>query len=132
MEKTLSIIKPDGVKKNIIGSILNRFEVSGFVIVNIKLIKLTKDQASSFYEMHKGKPFFENLVNFMTSGPCIPFVVQGENAITSVREMMGSTNPDDAACGTIRSDFADSIDSNIIHGSDSKESADREISFFFE
>ena len=132
MEKTLSIIKPDGVKKNIIGSILNRFEVSGFVIVNIKLIKLTKDQASSFYEMHKDKPFFENLVDFMTSGPCIPFVVQGENAITSVREMMGSTNPDDAACGTIRSDFADSIDSNIIHGSDSKESADREISFFFE
>ena len=132
MEKTLSIIKPDGVKKNIIGSILNRFEVSGFVIVNIKLIKLTKDQASSFYEMHKGKPFFENLVDFMTSGPCIPFVVQGENAITSVREMMGSTNPDDAASGTIRSDFADSIDSNIIHGSDSKESADREISFFFE
>ena len=132
MEKTLSIIKPDGVKKNIIGSILNRFEVSGFVIVNIKLIKLNKDQASSFYEMHKGKPFFENLVDFMTSGPCIPFVVQGENAITSVREMMGSTNPDDAACGTIRSDFADSIDSNIIHGSDSKESADREISFFFE
>ena len=132
MEKTLSIIKPDGVKKNIIGSILNRFEVSGFVIVNIKLIKLTKDQASSFYEMHKGKPFFENLVDFMTSGPCIPFVVQGENAITSVREMMGSTNPDDAACGTIRSDFADSIDSKIIHGSDSKESADREISFFFE
>ena len=131
MEKTLSIIKPDGVKKNIIGSILNRFEVSGFVIVNIKLIKLTKDQASSFYEMHKGKPFFENLVDFMTSGPCIPFVVQGENAITSVREMMGSTNPNDAACGTIRSDFADSIDSNIIHGSDSKESADREISFFF-
>ena len=132
MEKTLSIIKPDGVKKNIIGSILNRFEVSGFVIVNIKLIKLTKDQASSFYEMHKGKPFFENLVDFMTSGPCVPFVVQGENAITSVREMMGSTNPDDAACGTIRPDFADSIDSNIIHGSDSKESADREISFFFE
>ena len=132
MEKTLSIIKPDGVKKNIIGSILNRFEVSGFVIVNIKLIELTKDQASSFYEMHKGKPFFENLVDFMTSGPCVPFIVQGENAITSVREMMGSTNPDDAACGTIRSDFADSIDSNIIHGSDSKESADREISFFFE
>ena len=132
MEKTLSIIKPDGVKKNIIGSILNRFEVSGYVIVNIKLIKLTKDQASSFYEMHKGKPFFENLVDFMTSGPCIPFVVQGENAITSVREMMGSTNPNDAACGTIRSDLADSIDSNIIHGSDSKESADREISFFFE
>ena len=132
MEKTLSIIKPDGVKKNIIGSILNRFEVSGFVIVNIKLIKLTKDQASSFYEMHKGKPFFENLVDFMTSGPCIPFVVQGENAIKSVRDMMGSTNPNDAACGTIRSDFADSIDSNIIHGSDSKESADREISFFFE
>ena len=132
MEKTLSIIKPDGVKKNIIGSILNRFEVSGFVIVNIKLIKLTKDQASSFYEMHKGKPFFENLVDFMTSGPCIPFVVEGVDSIKSVREMMGSTNPDEAASGTIRSDFAVSIDSNIIHGSDSKESADREIAFFFE
>ncbi len=132
MEKTLSIIKPDGVKKKIIGSILNRFEISGLEIVNIKLIKLTKDQASSFYEMHKGKPFFENLVDFMTSGPCIPFVVEGVDSIKSVREMMGSTNPDDAASGTIRSDFADSIDSNIIHGSDSKESADREIAFFFE
>ena len=82
--------------------------------------------------MHKSKPFFENLVDFMTSGPCIPFVVEGQNSIKSVREMMGSTNPDDAASGTIRSDFADSIDSNIIHGSDSKESADREIAFFFE
>ena len=132
MEKTLSIIKPDGVKKKIIGSILNRFEISGLEIVNIKLIKLTKDQASSFYEMHKGKPFFENLVDFMTSGPCIPFVVEGVDSIKSVREMMGSTNPDEAASGTIRSDFADSIDSNIIHGSDSKESADREIAFFFE
>ena len=132
MEKTLSIIKPDGVKKKIIGSTLNRFEISGLEIVNIKLIKLTKDQASSFYEMHKGKPFFENLVDFMTSGPCIPFVVEGVDSIKSVREMMGSTNPDDAASGTIRSDFADSIDSNIIHGSDSKESADREIAFFFE
>ena len=132
MEKTLSIIKPDGVKKKIIGSILNRFEISGLEIVNIKLIKLTKDQASSFYEMHKGKPFFENLVDFMTSGPSIPFVVEGVDSIKSVREMMGSTNPDEAASGTIRSDFADSIDSNIIHGSDSKESADREIAFFFE
>ena len=132
MEKTLSIINPDGVKKKIIGSILNRFEISGLEIVNIKLIKLTKDQASSFYEMHKGKPFFENLVDFMTSGPCIPFVVEGVDSIKSVREMMGSTNPDEAASGTIRSDFADSIDSNIIHGSDSKESADREIAFFFE
>ena len=82
--------------------------------------------------MHKGKPFFENLVDFMTSGPCIPFVVEGVDSIKSVREMMGSTNPDEAASGTIRSDFADSIDSNIIHGSDSKESADREIAFFFE
>ena len=115
MEKTLSIIKPDGVKKKIIGSILNRFEISGFEIVNIKLIKLTKDQASSFYEMHKGKPFFENLVDFMTSGPCIPFVVEGVDSIKSVREMMGLTNPDEAASGTIRSDFADSIDLSLIH-----------------
>tara|TARA_B100000131_G_scaffold70443_1_gene66756 strand:- start:19681 stop:20079 length:399 start_codon:yes stop_codon:yes gene_type:complete len=131
MEKTLSIIKPDGVKKNLIGAILNRFEQAGFKITEIKLIQLTVEEAGDFYEMHRGKPFFDNLVSFMTSGPCMPFVIEGENAIKSVREIMGATNPDDASAGTIRFDYADSIDSNIIHGSDSKESADREISFFF-
>ena len=131
MEKTLSIIKPDGVKKNLIGAILNRFEQAGFKITEIKLIQLTVEEAGDFYEMHRGKPFFDNLVSFMTSGPCLPFVIEGENAIKSVREIMGATNPDDASAGTIRFDYADSIDSNIIHGSDSKESADREISFFF-
>ena len=131
MEKTLSIIKPDGVKKNLIGAILNRVEQAGFKITEIKLIQLTVEEAGDFYEMHRGKPFFDNLVSFMTSGPCMPFVIEGENAIKSVREIMGATNPDDASAGTIRFDYADSIDSNIIHGSDSKESADREISFFF-
>ena len=131
MEKTLSIIKPDGVKKNLRGAILNRFEQAGFKITEIKLIQLTVEEAGDFYEMHRGKPFFDNLVSFMTSGPCLPFVIEGENAIKSVREIMGATNPDDASAGTIRFDYADSIDSNIIHGSDSKESADREISFFF-
>ena len=131
MEKTLSIIKPDGVKKNLIGAILNRVEQAGFKITEIKLIQLTVEEAGDFYEMHRGKPFFDNLVSFMTSGPCMPFVIEGENAIKSVRDIMGATNPDDASAGTIRFDYADSIDSNIIHGSDSKESADREISFFF-
>ena len=99
MEKTLSIIKPDGVKKNLIGAILNRFEQAGFKITEIKLIQLTVEEAGDFYEMHRGKPFFDNLVSFMTSGPCMPFVIEGENAIKSVREIMGATNPDDANMG---------------------------------
>ena len=131
MENTLSIIKPDGVKKNIIGKILNRFEDAGFEIINIKLKNLTSEEAGKFYEMHQDKPFYPELIKFMTSGPCIPFVIRGKNAIKSVREIMGATNPKEANAGTIRFDFADSIDSNIIHGSDSVESAKREISFFF-
>ena len=131
MESTLSIIKPDGVKKNIIGSILKKFEDSGLKITHIKLIQLTEKEASEFYEMHDGKPFFKDLVAFMSSGPCIPFVLMGENAILRVREIMGATDPQEAKEGTIRAQYADSIDSNIIHGSDSQDSATREISFFF-
>jgi nucleoside-diphosphate kinase len=131
MESTLSIIKPDGVKKNIIGNILKKFEDSGLKITHIKLIQLTEKEAGEFYEMHDGKPFFKDLVAFMSSGPCIPFVLMGENAIFRVREIMGATDPQEAKEGTIRALYADSIDSNIIHGSDSQDSATREISFFF-
>ena len=131
MESTLSIIKPDGVKKNIIGNILKKLEDSGLKITHIKLIQLTEKQAGEFYEMHDGKPFFKDLVAFMSSGPCIPFVLMGENAILKVREIMGATNPQEAKEGTIRAQYADSIDSNIIHGSDSQDSATREINFFF-
>jgi nucleoside-diphosphate kinase len=132
MEETLSIIKPDGVSKNIIGAIFQRFENAGLKIVNLKRLTLTTEEAGEFYNMHKERPFYPELVKFMTSGPCIPFVVKGNNAILKVRELMGATDPSEAETGSIRADFADSIDRNIIHGSDSKESAQREISFFFE
>ena len=131
MEKTLSIIKPDGVEKKLIGTILKKFEDYGFQITNLKYTTLTNEEAGEFYNMHKGKPFYDELVKFMTSGPCVPFVIKGEDAILRVREIMGATNPSEAAQGTIRADYADSIDRNIIHGSDSNDSALREISFFF-
>jgi nucleoside-diphosphate kinase len=131
MEKTLSIIKPDGVEKKLIGTILNRFEKNGFKIVNLKYLSLTNNQAGEFYNMHKEMPFYADLVKFMTSGPCVPFIIEGDNAILRVRELMGATNPREADKGTIRADFADSIDKNIIHGSDSQVSAEREILFFF-
>ena len=131
MEKTLSIIKPDGVEKKLIGTILNRFEKNGFKIVNLKYLSLTNNQAGEFYNMHKEMPFYGDLVKFMTSGPCVPFIIEGDNAILRVRELMGATNPREADKGTIRADFADSIDKNIIHGSDSLVSAEREILFFF-
>ena len=131
MENTLSIIKPDAVSKNVIGKILDRFESSGLKIVAIKMLHLDKDMAEGFYAEHKGKPFFEKLINFMTSGPVIVQVLSGENAIKTNRDLMGNTNPEEAAAGTIRSDFAESIDANAVHGSDSPESAEREISYFF-
>ena len=131
MENTLSIIKPDAVSKNVIGKILDRFESSGLKIVAIKMLHLDKDMAEGFYAEHKGKPFFEKLINFMTSGPVIVQVLSGENAIKTNRDLMGNTNPEEAATGTIRSDFAESIDANAVHGSDSSESAEREISYFF-
>ena len=131
MEKTLSIIKPDAVAKNVLGKILDRFESAGLKIIAIKMLHLDKDMAEGFYAEHKGKPFFDKLINFMTSGPVVVQVLSGENAIKANRELMGNTNPEEAAQGTIRSDFAESIDANAVHGSDSSESAKREISYFF-
>ena len=131
MENTLSIIKPDAVSKNVLGKILDRFESSGLKIIAIKMLYLDKDMAEGFYSEHKGKPFFDKLINFMTSGPVVVQVLSGENAIKINRELMGNTNPEEAASGTIRSDFAESIDANAVHGSDSSESAERQISYFF-
>ncbi|MBE76778.1 MAG: nucleoside-diphosphate kinase [Candidatus Marinimicrobia bacterium] len=131
MEKTLSIIKPDAVAKNVLGKILDRFESAGLKIIAIKMLHLDKDMAEGFYAEHKGKPFFDKLINFMTSGPVVVQVLSGEDAIKTNRELMGNTNPEEAAQGTIRSDFAESIDANAVHGSDSSESAEREISYFF-
>jgi len=131
MEKTLSIIKPDAVAKNVLGKILDRFESAGLKVVAIKMLHLDKDMAEGFYAEHKGKPFFDKLINFMTSGPVVVQVLSGENAIKTNRDLMGNTNPEEAAAGTIRSDFAESIDANAVHGSDSSESAEREISYFF-
>ena len=130
-EKTLSIIKPDAVSKNIIGKIISRFEDNGLEIIAAKLIRLSDDEASGFYAEHQGKPFFNALKDFMTSGPVFIQVLQGENAISRNRELMGDTDPAKAKVGSIRSDFASSIDANAVHGSDSEESAEREINYFF-
>jgi nucleoside-diphosphate kinase len=131
MEQTLSIIKPDAVAKNVIGKILDRFESNGLRIAAIKKLQLTKEQASEFYAVHKDRPFFGELVEFMTSGPVVVSVLEGENAVAKNRELMGATNPKEAAPGTIRADFAESIDANAVHGSDSLENAQKEIAFFF-
>ena len=130
-EQTLSIIKPDAVKKNVIGKIITRFEENGLYLVAGKLIHLTDELASGFYAEHDGKPFFNDLKNFMTSGPVFIQVLEGDNAIQKNRELMGATNPQEAAEGTIRADFAKSIDANAVHGSDSLVSAKREIEYFF-
>ena len=131
IEKTLSIIKPDAVGKNIIGKIISRFEDNGLCVVAGKLIQLNDEMASGFYAEHDGKPFFNDLKNFMTSGPVFVQVLQGDSAIQKNRELMGATNPQEASAGTIRADFAQSIDANAVHGSDSVESAKREIEYFF-
>ena len=131
IEQTLSIIKPDAVKKNVIGKIITRFEENGLHLVAGKLIHLTDELASGFYAEHDGKPFFNDLKNFMTSGPVFIQVLEGDNAIQKNRELMGATNPQEAAEGTIRADFAKSIDANAVHGSDSHVSAKREIEYFF-
>ncbi len=131
MEKTLSIIKPDGVKKNIIGEVLKRFEEKGLRIAALKKIRLTKQDAQNFYIVHKERPFYGSLTDFMSEGPIVVMVIEGENAISRVREIMGATNPKDALPGTIRADFASDIEHNIVHGSDSSNSADYEIPFFF-
>ena len=132
MEMTLSIIKPDAVAKNVIGKIEQRFEDAGLKIVASKMLHLSVEKAQGFYAEHEGKPFFNALVEFMTSGPVIVQVLAGENAIMLNRELMGNTNPKEADAGTIRADFAESIDANAVHGSDSPVSAKREIEYFFE
>lgn len=131
MQRTLSIIKPDAVKKGVIGQILSRFEANGLRIAAIKKLYLTKEQAGEFYAVHKERPFYKDLVEFMTSGPVVVSVLEGENAVAKNRELMGATNPKEAAKGTIRADFAESIDANAVHGSDSLENAKIEIDFFF-
>ncbi|AJD02371.1 nucleoside-diphosphate kinase [Campylobacter lari] len=131
MEKTLSIIKPDAVKKGVIGQILTRFESNGLRIAATKKIQLSEKEAQEFYAIHKDRPFFKDLVEFMISGPVVVSVLEGENAVLKNRELMGATNPKEAAPGTIRADFADSIDANAVHGSDSLENAKIEIEFFF-
>jgi len=131
MEQTLSIIKPDAVKKGVIGKILDRFESNGLRVAAMKKIQLTKEDAAAFYDVHKERPFFGELVEFMTSGPVVVSVLEGENAVVKNRELMGATDPKEAAAGTIRADFAESIDANAVHGSDSLENAAKEIAFFF-
>ncbi|MGM8850096.1 nucleoside-diphosphate kinase [Salinicola sp. V024] len=130
-ERTLSIIKPDAVAKNVIGDIYSRFEKAGLQIVGAKMLHLSKEQAEGFYAEHAERGFFADLVGFMTSGPVMVQVLEGEGAIAKNRELMGATNPKEAAPGTIRADFASSIDANAAHGSDAPESAAREISYFF-
>lgn len=131
VERTFSIIKPDAVAKGVIGEIVSRFEKSGLRIIASRMERLSEDQAQGFYAEHKGRPFFDALVSFMTSGAVVLQVLEGENAIMKNRELMGATNPSEAAAGTIRADFAESIDANAVHGSDAPESAKREIAFFF-
>ena len=132
IERTLSIVKPDGVKKGVIGEVIGRFEKAGLKVVALKMVHLSTDGAQEFYAVHKERPFFQSLTEFIASGPIVPMVMEGENAISAVRDIMGATNPQDADAGTIRKDFADSIESNIVHGSDSPESASSEIGYFFQ
>lgn len=131
-ERTISIIKPDAVAKNVIGEIYSRFEKAGLKIVAARMTHLSREQAEGFYAVHKERPFFNDLVSFMISGPVMIQVLEGENAIAKNRDIMGATNPKDAAPGTIRADFAESIDENAVHGSDSAETAAQEIAYFFQ
>lgn len=130
-ERTLSIVKPDGVAKNLIGEVIRRIESKDLKLIAAKMILMSKKQAAGFYAVHEGKPFFDSVTNFMSSGPCMVMVLEGENAISSYRELMGATNKDDAAEGTIRRDYATDIEKNVVHGSDSTETAAFEIGYFF-
>ena len=132
IERTLSIIKPDATSKNIIGKIIDRFEENGLKVVAGKLIHMDQAKAAGFYAEHEGRPFFPNLVEYMTSAPVFVQVLEGDNAVLKNRELMGATNPSEADPGTIRADFAETIDANAVHGSDSEDSAAREISYFFD
>jgi nucleoside-diphosphate kinase len=131
IERTLSIIKPDAVAKNVIGKIYQRFEDAGLKVIAAKMVHLSAEEAGQFYAVHKARPFFKDLVEFMTSGPVMIQALEGENAIAKNRELMGATNPKEAAPGTIRADFAESIDANAVHGSDAPETAAVEVAFFF-
>ncbi len=131
MERTLSIIKPDGVRKNIIGEVISFFEKKGLRVTVLKMLWLSKKEAKGFYVVHKDRPFYDSLTTFMASGPIVAMVLEGENAIERTRELMGATNPEEAAKETIRGDFGESIEANVVHGSDSKESAAFEIPYFF-
>ena len=131
IERTLSIIKPDAVAKNVIGKIYQRFEDAGLKIIASRMVHLSEQEAGQFYAVHKARPFFKDLVSFMTSGPVMIQVLEGENAIAKNRELMGATDPKKADAGTIRADFADSIDANAVHGSDAAETAAVEVAFFF-
>ncbi len=132
IERTFSIIKPDAVGKNAIGQIVSRFETAGLQVIASRMEHLSEEKAQGFYAEHEGKPFYNDLVTFMTSGPVVVQVLEGEGAIMLNRELMGATNPEEADKGTIRADFAENIDANAVHGSDSQESAAREIAYFFE
>ena len=131
VERTLSIIKPDAVAKNVIGEIYKRFEQGGLQVIGARMMQLSREQAEGFYAVHKERPFFNDLVGFMISGPVMVQALEGDNAIAKNRELMGATNPKEAEAGTIRADFADSIDANAVHGSDAPETAAEEIKFFF-
>ena len=130
-ERTLSIVKPDGVAKNLVGEVVRRFEAAGLRVVALKLTRLDRREAEGFYHVHRERPFFSSLVEFMTSGPIVPMVLEGEDAIAKVRKLMGATDPAKADPGTIRRDHADSIEKNIVHGSDSPATAGFEIGYFF-
>lgn len=132
VERTLSIIKPDAVGKNVIGEIVSRFEKAGLKVVAMKMVQLDDEKAGGFYAEHRERPFFKDLVSFMTSGPVVVQVLEGEDAVAKNRDLMGATNPKDAAPGTIRADFAQTIDENAVHGSDSVASAEREVAYFFD
>jgi len=131
MERTLSIVKPDGVKKGLIGEVLKRFEKAGLKIAAMKMIHMSKKEAEGFYAVHRGKPFYNSLTDFMSSGSCVVLILEGEKAISRNRELMGATNPKDAAPGTIRKEFAANVEQNIVHGSDAPETAAYEMGYFF-
>ncbi len=131
MERTLSIIKPDGVAKGLMGEVIKRFETAGLKIVAMKMIHMSKKEAEGFYAVHRGKAFYQSLTDFMSSGPCVVMVLEGPAAITKNRELMGATNPKDAAPGTIRREYASNIERNVVHGSDAPEAAAYEIGYFF-
>lgn len=131
MQRTLSIIKPDGVSKNVIGQVVGRFEAAGLRVIGLRMLRLSAGDAKRFYIVHKERPFYGSLTEFMSEGPIVAMVLEGEDAISKARDIMGATNPDEAAPGTIRADFASGIERNVVHGSDSPESAAYEIPFFF-